>query len=125
MEAPTQTELPIREAAVQVEGCKYCTPHSWVEEGGSSTCARCALVESLRQWVEELQEEVSRPRCIKEGEQEIDGVLFETLQEEILGPCGTDFQRLPDKELQQQTDSTLVKEALWWEQDITSVPVVV
>ena len=67
----------------------------------------------FRQQVEELQEEVSRPHCIKEGEQEIDGVLFETLQEEILGPCGTDFQRLPDKELQQRTDSTLEKEAPW------------
>ena len=75
VEAATQTELPIREAAVQVEGCKVCTPHSWVEEGASSTCARCTLVESLRQRMEELQEEVRRLCCIREGEQETEYYL--------------------------------------------------
>lgn len=70
VKAATQTELPVREAAVQVEGRKDCTSRSWVEEGASSTRARCALVESLRQRVERLQEEVSRLRCSREGEQE-------------------------------------------------------
>jgi len=45
----TQIELPIREAAVLVEGCKVHTLQALVEEGGSSTCARCAVVEALRQ----------------------------------------------------------------------------
>lgn len=43
-EAATQTRLPHGEAAVRVEGCKVCTPHSCTEEGASSTCARCAPV---------------------------------------------------------------------------------
>jgi len=41
---------------------------------------------------EELQEEVSRLRYIRKGEQEIGRVLFDALQEETLGPGGTDFQ---------------------------------
>ena len=71
MEVAIQTELPLRAAGVQVEACKIYSPHSWVKEGGNSTCASCALVESLRQQVQELQEEVSRLCCIREGEQEM------------------------------------------------------
>lgn len=37
-----------------------------------ATCTGYALVESVRQQVEELQEEVSRMHCIREGEQEIE-----------------------------------------------------
>jgi len=48
-------------------GLQRLHPASWVKEGGRSTCARCALVESL----EELQEEISRLCCIREGEQQI------------------------------------------------------
>lgn len=75
MEATTQTGLPIKETAVQMESCEDCTPSSWVEEGARSTCARCAQVESLGKQMKELQEEISRLCCIREGEQEIDNYL--------------------------------------------------
>lgn len=52
------------------EDCKDCTLNSGMEESGSSTCARCVLVESLRKRVEEMQEAVSRLCCVSEGEQE-------------------------------------------------------
>lgn len=47
-------------------------PPSWVEEGGSSTCASCVSVGLLRLWVEELQEEIIRLCYIWGGEQEIE-----------------------------------------------------
>lgn len=48
MEVTTRTGLPLREGAVQ--GWKVHSPHSCVEEGVSSTCARCALMESGSRW---------------------------------------------------------------------------
>ena len=80
MSGGSHPELALRPAAVQVESCKDCTPAFWVEDSRSSTCARCALVEPLKQ--------------------RLDGVLFKPLQE-VLGPCVTNLQGLPDKELQQ------------------------
>lgn len=83
-------------------------------------------MESFRQQAEELQEEVSRLCCVREGEQEIEYCL--RLQEEMLGPVVTskDYQT-ELVELQQRTDITLEKEAPWflvtpWEQVITSPP---
>jgi len=55
-----------------------------MEEAGNSICTRYVLVDFIQQRVEELQEEVSRLCCNKEGEQET-GRLFETLQLKILG----------------------------------------
>ena len=75
MSGGSHPELALRAAAVQVEGCKDCTPASWVEEGGRCTCSRWALVELFRQQVEELQEEVSRLCCTREGAQEIEYYL--------------------------------------------------
>lgn len=93
-----------------MEGCKVCTPHSWVEEGASSTCARYALVKSLRQQVEELQEEVRRLCCVREGEQEIDNNYLRCCKKKYLGPVALtskDYQRAPT------ANSAVDKEVLW------------
>jgi len=46
-----------------------------VEKGGISTCTRCALVESFKQWVEELQKEIIRLHCVREKEPQIGNYL--------------------------------------------------
>lgn len=108
-------QFPLRKDAVQVKGCKI-----WVVEGDSSTCARCALVELLRQQVVEQQDNVSRLHCITRGreEQEIDSSGH--CMDELLGPWCTDIQGLADKEHQDDTENTLEDEVIFcnsWQQD--------
>ncbi|KFV04940.1 hypothetical protein N340_02425, partial [Tauraco erythrolophus] len=65
-----QTELPQRDVAVQVSGCRECLSLSMVS--GENSCVRCDQVDYLLITVAELREEVERLRSIKEPEKEKD-----------------------------------------------------
>ncbi|KAM7138764.1 uncharacterized protein RBU57_016504 [Macrochelys suwanniensis] len=63
--------------------CRYCNlqfPLTDIQAGGTIQCDRCLLVESLRQQVEELQEEVARFWSIQIHEQFLDSVHVETAE---------------------------------------------
>ena len=69
----TQTECPLKNAAVQVSGCReYLSLLPPSEGGRDSVCVRCEQVDDLVSLVAELKEEVERLRAIGECEQEID-----------------------------------------------------
>ena len=62
----TQTDCPLRNAAVQVSGCTECLSLLLPSEGGRGTvCVRCEQVDGLV-LVAELKEEVERLRAIRE-----------------------------------------------------------
>lgn len=70
--APTQTELPRRHAAIQAPGCRVYLSDLPVSEGSSEhSCGRRAQVEGLLRLVTELWEEVGRLRSIRQLEEEI------------------------------------------------------
>ena len=68
-----QTECPLKNAAVQVSGCRECMSLLLTSEGSRDTmCVRCEQVDDLLSLVAELKEEVERLRAIRECEREID-----------------------------------------------------
>jgi len=72
-EASTQTEVPGKQAAVQVSGCSEC--HQLVlgtDNRKGNNCIRCDQVDYLLCLVAELREEVDRLQSIRETEKEID-----------------------------------------------------
>ena len=69
----TQTDHPLKNAAVQVTGCRECQSLLLPSAGGRDTvCVRCEQVNDLVRMVAELKEEVERLRDIRECEREID-----------------------------------------------------
>ena len=69
----TQTEYPLKNAAVQVTGCRECQSLFLPSAGGrDAACVRCEQVDDLIRMVAELKEEVERLRAIRECEREID-----------------------------------------------------
>ncbi|XP_068521222.1 uncharacterized protein [Anas acuta] len=69
----TQTDCPLKNAAVQVTGCKECLSLLLPSAGGrDAACVRCEQVDDLIRMVAELKEEVERLRAIRECEREID-----------------------------------------------------
>lgn len=80
-EASTQTELQMVDAGFQVPDCRKCLgPLSEARRDGPLPCRMCAVLEDLCWQVEEIGEEVSRQRSIRENEREIDRVFSETQQ---------------------------------------------
>ncbi|KFV65520.1 hypothetical protein N307_00492, partial [Dryobates pubescens] len=78
--ASTQTELFHQHAGVQAASCRECFSLAVGIEGeGEDTCVRCdqvnfllSLVAELNDEVDEMKEEVSRLRTIRESERELD-----------------------------------------------------
>ena len=69
----TQTDCPLKNAAVQVTGCRECQSLFLPSAGGrDAACVRCEQVDDLIRMVAELKEEVERLRAIRECEREID-----------------------------------------------------
>jgi len=69
----TQTELPHKQAPVQVSGCRECLSLSLVlKSRRQNTCVRCDHVDNLISLVAELKEQLERLRNIRECEREID-----------------------------------------------------
>ena len=72
----TQTDCPLKTAAVQVSGCRECLSLLLPPAGDRETvCVRCEQVDDLIRLVAELKEEVERLRVISliwECEREID-----------------------------------------------------
>jgi len=76
VEACTQTELHVVDAAFQVPGCRdSLRALSAVRRDGPPSCRSCAVLEELCLQVEELWEEASRLCSIKEDEREIDRIF--------------------------------------------------
>ncbi|XP_075769327.1 uncharacterized protein LOC142821635 isoform X1 [Pelodiscus sinensis] len=93
-----QTENLSMDASTQVLvwSCSICGlqfPLSDLQAGGDNHCERCLLVESLRQQVGELQEEVARLRSIRSHEEFLDSIPVESTEVTVLG-CGTVDQPL-------------------------------
>ncbi|KAK4826426.1 hypothetical protein QYF61_008959 [Mycteria americana] len=74
------TELQMVDAALQVPGCTGCLGPASDPGEITVSCRRCAVLENLCHQGEELQEEVSRLRSIREDEREIDGIISESQQ---------------------------------------------
>ncbi|XP_068535230.1 uncharacterized protein [Anas acuta] len=69
----TQTDCPLKNAAVQVTACRECQSLLLPSAGSRDTgCVRCEQVDDLIRMVAELKEEVERLRAIRECEREID-----------------------------------------------------
>ena len=69
----TQTDCPLKNAAVQVSGCRECLSLLLPSESGRDTvCVRCEQVDGLVRPVAGLKEDVERLRAIRECEREID-----------------------------------------------------
>lgn len=90
VEACTQTELPMVDAALQVPGCReFLGALSGARRDGSLSCSSCAVLEELCLQVDELREEVIRPRSIREDEREIGRTFSATQQLEEPQPPST------------------------------------
>jgi len=69
----TQTEAPLKNAGVQVSGCRKCLSLALVPaDSRDNCCVRCEQVNDLLSLVAELKEEAERLRSIQECEREID-----------------------------------------------------
>uniref|UniRef100_A0A8C3IF96 SGNH hydrolase-type esterase domain-containing protein n=1 Tax=Chrysemys picta bellii TaxID=8478 RepID=A0A8C3IF96_CHRPI len=83
--ACSQTERLSMDASTQIlvwfcRDCNLQFPLTDIQAGGTIQCERCLLVESLRQQVGELQEEVARLRSSRIHEQFLDSVHVETAE---------------------------------------------
>ncbi|XP_075757100.1 uncharacterized protein LOC142818831 isoform X1 [Pelodiscus sinensis] len=96
-----QTENLSMDASTQVLvwSCCICGLQftlSDLQAGGDNHCERCLLVESLRQQVGELQEEVARLRSIRSHEEFLDSIPVESTEVTVVG-CGTVDQPLMEE----------------------------
>jgi len=68
-EVSTQTELPGKDAAVQISGCSECHQLALETDGrGENSCVSCDQLDYLLVLVAELRDEVDGLRSIRERE---------------------------------------------------------
>jgi len=72
-ELPTQTELPGKDTAAQVSGCRECHQLALEMDGsGEDSCVRYDQLDYLLGLVAELRDKADRLKGISESEQDID-----------------------------------------------------
>ncbi|XP_050821628.1 uncharacterized protein LOC127057046 [Gopherus flavomarginatus] len=109
----SQTEHQSMDAFTQILmwACKDCNlqfPLTDIQAGGGIQCERCLLVESLRQQVGELQEEVARLRNIHVHEQFLDSIHVETADGAV--PVDRTTDTPVEEEMPQGVSDTPVEE---------------